>query len=511
MSLSLGWNACTNYLGMVTQLLQGILVTRLLVSHLGAEQYGLWSIIWSFFMYSLLLDFGLGAAAQKATANELYRKDIGKYNRTIASVVGINLSMTVVIVLMTLVGCWCIRGLLHLPPEAELGHYRRCLLLCGLGSAVTFPLGVFSEIVVGLHRMYVRNYVMIAGRVVEMLGIWAIVSAGGGVQSLLLFTLGCTAARSLALMVYVRRTIPGFRLGIWPDRESLRGISQFSAAVYVMSLTRLAWVRGASLMLSMSSGLTAVGAYQLGNKLPGMLDMAIQPSQEMFAPLAARLHGNGKTRWAGRMLLKAMQLNAYLCHGLSLGMLVYSRPLIRLLLGVDRPDVTLIAQLTVLSIWFRLVLRSLSDKYLLMTGHHRRLAQAQLWECGLYLSLGIGLVWLVPEQAGAMVLMAMLAARVAVTCGLLFPCLGRSLEMPWWLVLWRSALRPLVVALPLAALAVAEYVLLLGRIHDFWLLALAGTSGGLTYAACVWCLGLGELDRRLWLSWLRRRLRRLRR
>lgn len=33
-------------------------MTRWLLASLGQEYYGLWALLWSFFCYSLLLDFG---------------------------------------------------------------------------------------------------------------------------------------------------------------------------------------------------------------------------------------------------------------------------------------------------------------------------------------------------------------------------------------------------------------------------------------------------------------------
>ena len=65
---------------MFVRLVQGILVTRWLISHLGESQYGLWVMLWSFFSYALLLDLGFGVAAQKVTATELYKKDIEKFD-----------------------------------------------------------------------------------------------------------------------------------------------------------------------------------------------------------------------------------------------------------------------------------------------------------------------------------------------------------------------------------------------------------------------------------------------
>ena len=66
-------NTLTNYFSMFVRLIQGILVTRWLVSHLGEAQYGLWIMLWSFFSYALLLDLGFGVAAQTVTAPELYK------------------------------------------------------------------------------------------------------------------------------------------------------------------------------------------------------------------------------------------------------------------------------------------------------------------------------------------------------------------------------------------------------------------------------------------------------
>ena len=86
MKIPLLKNTLTNYLSMGVRLIQGVLITRWMIAELGEANYGLWMMLWSFFCYSLLLDFGLGVAAQKATATELWKRDIQKYNITISTV-----------------------------------------------------------------------------------------------------------------------------------------------------------------------------------------------------------------------------------------------------------------------------------------------------------------------------------------------------------------------------------------------------------------------------------------
>ena len=64
-------NTVTNYLNAGVRLLQGILISRWIIGYLGMEYYGLWTLLWSFFVYALLLDFGCGVSAQKYTSGGL--------------------------------------------------------------------------------------------------------------------------------------------------------------------------------------------------------------------------------------------------------------------------------------------------------------------------------------------------------------------------------------------------------------------------------------------------------
>ncbi|GEM_PF-4528050 len=79
-------NTATNYLTMIVRSLQGILVTRWMIAYLGTDNYGLWALLWAFFAYALLLDFGFGLTAMKYTSSGLYRQDIRKYNSIISAV-----------------------------------------------------------------------------------------------------------------------------------------------------------------------------------------------------------------------------------------------------------------------------------------------------------------------------------------------------------------------------------------------------------------------------------------
>ena len=184
-------------------------------------------MLWSFFSYALLLDLGFGVAAQKVTATELYKKDIEKYNRTISSIFFSHVSMALLILPLTFVGMYYIRQLFHLPADATdeyIYFCREALLLSGVAATIVFPLGVFPEILAGLQKLYLRNYIIIVSKVIELAGVIFIFAMGWGLFKLLAFVMIVMGATQLAMLVGVFRNIPKFRIRLAFDEDVFKGI-----------------------------------------------------------------------------------------------------------------------------------------------------------------------------------------------------------------------------------------------------------------------------------------------
>ncbi|MBO7742048.1 MAG: hypothetical protein J6S21_05785, partial [Victivallales bacterium] len=299
-------NTLTNYFSMFVRLFQGILVTRWLITQLGQAQYGLWVMLWSFFSYALLLDLGFGVAAQKVTATELYKQDIDKYNHTVSSIFFSHVSIALLILPLTFVGMYYVRQLFHLPADATaeyISFCRQSLLLSGLAATVVFPLGVFPEILVGLQKLYLRNYIIIISKIVELVGVITIFALGEGLFKLLLFVMFIMGMTQLAMLAAVWKSIPGFRLKFTFDREVFKSIFHFSSAVYIISIGRMIWERGMFLLISIFCGLSPVGVFQLGSRIPFLIQQISLPYVENISPISALLHSRKRTMHLAQILM----------------------------------------------------------------------------------------------------------------------------------------------------------------------------------------------------------------
>ena len=489
-------NTVTNYFSMFVRLVQGILVTRWLISHLGEAQYGLWVMLWSFFSYALLLDLGFGVAAQKVTATELYKKDIDKYNYTISSIFFSHVSMALLILPLTFIGMYYVRELFHLKADATAEYIyfcREALLLSGLAATVVFPLGVFPEILAGLQKLYLRNYIIIVSKVVELAGVLVIFSIGEGLFKLLLFVMLVMGATQVAMAVSVWRSIPGFRIRFAFNKEIFKGIFRFSSAVYIISIGRMIWERGMFLLISIFCGLSPVGIFQLGSRIPFLIQQIALPYVENISPISALLHSRKRTMHLAQILMRAIRWVNFFAAGATVMVMIYAPRIILLLFNVDSPEAAFICRLMVLFVYFLLVCRSIPEKFLTMAEEHKFLAKVQSFESIAFIVLSIAGLLIKPHVL--IVVGAMILTKGIGTVGFVVPHLVKRTNMKWRNFILYSLFEPALLAVVTGMFCYWQYYFLRGQLHEFFLLALAGISGVLIYFPALYYMMFDHAER----------------
>ena len=475
-------NTLTNYFSMFVRLVQGILVTRWLISHLGEAQYGLWVMLWSFFSYALLLDLGFGVAAQKVTATELYKKDIEKYNHTISSIFFSHVSMALLILPLTFVGMYYVRELFHLKSDATAEYIyfcREALLLSGLAATVVFPLGVFPEILVGLQKIYLRNYIIIISKIIELAGVIAIFALGWGLFKLLFFVMFVMGMTQLAMLISVWKCVPGFRIRLAFDKEVFKGIFRFSSAVYIISIGRMIWERGMFLLISIFCGLVPVGIFQLGSRIPFLIQQIALPYVENISPISALLHSRNRTMHLAQILMRSIRWVNFFAAGATVMVMIYAPRIILLLFNIEDNEAAFICRLMVLFVYFLLVYRTIPEKFLTMAEEHKFLAKVQSFESLFFIIISIAGLLIKPHEL--IVVGAMILTKFIGTMFFVIPHLIKRTKMRLLYFVLYSLFEPALLALATGMVCYWQYYLLRGDIHEFFLLALAGVSGVLIY------------------------------
>ena len=152
-------NSLSSYVSTAVSLGLGLFMFRMLFSTWSKEEFGFWALLWSLFGMGFVLDFGIGMSVQKAVAEKMADDDVKGMNRLLTTAFW---GFTVLAAFL-----FCVLFLLRpvffhffvAPPE-YIGEFKDAYVYFALCLALIFPLGLFNEMLQGLQRLDLANWVV---------------------------------------------------------------------------------------------------------------------------------------------------------------------------------------------------------------------------------------------------------------------------------------------------------------------------------------------------------------
>ena len=498
MQVSVVKNTTTNYLVMLIRFFQGLLVTRWLIGYLGDSGYGLWALLWTFFGYAILVDFGAGIAGQKYTSYELFKRDIRHYNAIVSMIFTFHALMALLIVAGVFVASFYLEKLFNVHDPVQLAYCRKCFFVFSFGAAALFPLGVLNEILIGLHKIYISNYILAMGRIFELFGFLIILKCKGGLFGIVCYEVGLLCAEKIATWFFVAQSIPGFRIRLHLfDRKVFREVFGFSSGTYFMSLARFLRVQTRNPIICKYCGLSSVGIFNLSGRLSDLCNQAIGQYNNNVRPVTAQLFHRGRFLMLRRFIVKSMQWNMFMCCLIIIPAIFLRDEAIVALFKKDvTPMIHTLSLLSLIGAFSWLVVTQIPSSVLLMCEKHHLMAWTSMIEAVVVITLNIlclrGGVSIVCIELISLSASSVLFAMVR------FPVMIRIIHGKALRELFCIFVPSLLASLPAVAVLLLCKKLLLGHVHNFLLCAVCGTAYAAVYVVIAWQFLIGRTKKELW-------------
>jgi O-antigen/teichoic acid export membrane protein len=470
-------NTGSSYIRTITRLLLGLVLFRLLFSGLSAEQFGFWSLLWSLFGYGILLDFGFGFTAQRAVAEKSATGDWIALSRLLSTLLWTFVGLAVLIALVFLLVMQPFLNAVDVP-IAERASYASAYLIFFFGLALTFPFGLFPEILQGMQRLDLANMIRTTAVVLNFIGITIALWLDAAFTTIVLISVATTLLPNVVAMIVAMRRLPEVSLAIKHfDFAAVRPQLGFSIAAYLITFSNILMSRSDQAVIGFVLGVGAITIYQAGYKVAEMFNLFTIQLQDALGPAAASMHALGDRQGLKDLLLRTSQLTFVIATPLYALCAVYLDPLIRLLTGLDTvaAETLLVGHLLLIAIYSSQLTNSCAKRILMMCGHERKLLGLSLLDGFANVTLSVVLAF----QIGlAGVALGTLIPTVVVGWGLVLPLAIRYLELsPRRYVSYIIAnSRPLVLFA--ACLAATTIWLPIAADSGFWDLALRGAIVG---------------------------------
>jgi O-antigen/teichoic acid export membrane protein/glycosyltransferase involved in cell wall biosynthesis len=377
---------------LIVQTVYLIVVARVL----GPEDFGRFSFAWSIVQILLIGgDLGLHNAAIRLLSGRLEESP-----RISKLFLGLKLAVTAVLLLVVLLLALLVQ---------ESRETRLCLVIFGLGM-VFQSMSMGTNVVFQAHgKLYLASLNILLIFVVQaFLGFLAL-AAGGGVVSLAWAYCFAASATFLLNLVFYRRRIHPFRLGL--DRSWRRFVRE-SLPVGLATLFQSVSSRIGISLLTALAGPAAAGLYSAALRFPHA--MSNIPVGIFSALLPAMAAHQGRSRPVGRFFRSSLFLMAAVSVPLALSFTILARPLVMLLFGSEYVESGFLLQLLAWTIVP--VFLGMAFSHVLLSQHELVRRLPWVTGVGLAVNLAANLI-LIPRMQGRGAALALLLSEATLCIG----------------------------------------------------------------------------------------------
>jgi O-antigen/teichoic acid export membrane protein len=391
----LGYNAVLNLIGQGIPLVVGVITIPLIIRGLGAERFGILSLVWVVLGYFSILDLGLGRATIKFVAEALGRGQEDRIHSlvwTAAMVQGI----------MGLLGSSILFGITPLLvehvlriPSNLMGEAKVTFYALSLAIPIVLVSGSFAGVLQAAQRFDLLNAVRIPSSVLNYVLPLASPFFGVGLPFIVALILLTRLVTLAAIVVLDTRIFPQMRdfavsLALFP--------SLFSYGGWVMVSGILSPILVYLDRLIIASLISIVAVTYYTAPYEAVIRVLIIPSSLTMSlfPAFSTLQGLGDRERLGRLLARSIKYELLLMAPIILILVLFAKEILQLWLGGDfSRQSTTVFQLLAIGV----LINSLAYiPYALLQGVGRPdlTAKFQLLELLLY----VGTVWFFIRQWG---------------------------------------------------------------------------------------------------------------
>ena len=484
-------NVTTRYIAIATETALGLVMLPFNLSHLGAQEYGLWVLLGSITQYFSTLELGYGSGLVKFVASYRAQRDPRALNE-IASTLFFVFTTLALIAYAVVIGVAFNLG--HFfkitPDQAETGKW--VLLIIGIYVALNLPFSVYGGIISGFQRYDINNGQAVLTSVAVALTNVAVLSTGHGLVTLVAWT---TSIRVLSYFIYRRNAFKVFPpLRIHPSlfrRSRLREVTGFSVYASIIDWANKLNYQMDQVVIGafIGSGAVAVwapaeriisGVQRMTNQLNGVLFPTIVDSDA--AQRQARLQ---------EILLQGTRLSLVMVVPIATALIMLADPLVHAWLGKNADKMAgSIPVLQILAVAVAIRVGNATGNTLLKgAGKHRLVAWVNLGTGVVNAVLSIALInaFGLPGVAwGTLIPIAFSASFI------LYPAACRRVGVP----LSRAVAQAIFPAV-WPAVIMAGLLAMTRHISSGTFLAVVAqaAAGGVLYLALFFMLAIGKRDR----------------
>jgi O-antigen/teichoic acid export membrane protein len=344
-----------------------LIVSPLLLRHLGLAKYGSWALIAQLTGYYGLLDWGLRGAVSYFVAAYYPKERFRELNSIISAAFYALVVVGGIAIAIGLGLAFMLEKIFNLSGTNPV-EVRSAFVVVTLTVACSLPFEGFFAVVYGRKRPYLLAAADSIAQVLSATAIVAVVSRGGGLVPLAIIQALSRLGTWAVATWNARRLLPTLRLSIGLiDKAAVKEVAHYGSRNFFINLAQFVVNRVDLVVVGAVLDVTMVTRYAIGQTLVEYASVAVSNVTQAFTPHFAHAHGEGASSDIRRYYVRGAQLSGTVAMLLAGGLFAYGSSFIRLWLGEE----------LLLGAWWQ---RSDAILVVLLVGQLPRFTQSISWQ-----------------------------------------------------------------------------------------------------------------------------------
>ena len=384
-------NVSSSWLGLLVNVVTGIIISPYIVHKLGDDAFGLWVLVFAITGYYGLFDFGIRSSVVRYVAKYSAIGDRDHLQKIINTSLFSYSCVGLFLLTLTVIGSFFVDKFFRVSPEF-LATARILFLIVGGSLSVGFPFAVFTGILEGLQKFYLPNLINITTTILRAVLIVIVLNRGLGLLSVALITAAFPLVNGIVNAINVFR-LTHLRLGrSLVTRDTFRQIFNYGSVTFMISLATRLRFKTDALVIGKFLGAAAITRFAIGSRLVDYATDMVESLAQIFAPMSSHLEAKGDMEGLRKVYIEGNRACALVIFPICAGLIILGKSVIQVWMGAKYIPYSYPVLLILLIPATLRMAQATSARILLGISRHKMLAVVTFSEGILNLVLSIALV-----------------------------------------------------------------------------------------------------------------------
>jgi len=394
-------NTFAGYIRVLIKIIIGLISVRITFHYLNVQEYGFLALLWNIFGYSILLDLGMSFSLQKFVPKYLHTKEIEKIRQAINTIFFLFIGAGVLVLISTLVASNYLDILFRFQKNSVGSVFKNSFILFGVVVAINFPLGIFNDVIIGLHKMYIRELTDALIDVCTLIGIAIVAYLDKGLFAMVMVFAAMSLLERIIMMAFAFKFLPGLRISFkYFNRNTVNTVLSFSLYTFILTATHIILSRTPLVMIGILNSVAGITIYQIASRLPEYLNILTMQISAAILPYASKLEAEANEEKTKRLIYSGTKFVMLILIPIACAILFFNKYFLIMWLGKLDPQVFLLVIPMTLNIC---LMRgyNVSTNTLIMQGGQKKMAMISVMMTVFSIGSGIAalFIWGLPGLA----------------------------------------------------------------------------------------------------------------